>query len=86
MSKRMTSWAVADAKARFSQFIDVVLTKGPQTITRNGKKTVVVVSVEEWERKTRRKGNLADFFAHSPLHGSGIEIERVKDAPRETRW
>ena len=39
------TWAVAEAKARFSEMIDRALADGPQTITRNGQKAVVVVSV-----------------------------------------
>ena len=42
----------------------------------------VVVSAEEWARKTRRVGNLAEFFAASPLRGSGPEVERDKYDPR----
>jgi prevent-host-death family protein len=76
-------WGVAEAKARLSEVIDRVLTQGPQTITRKGKKTVVVVSADEWERRTRRRGSLADFLAASPLRGSVLEIERPKDGPRE---
>lgn len=38
---------------------------------------------EEWERKTKRTGNLAEFFAASPLRESGLEIERLNDPPRE---
>jgi hypothetical protein len=45
---------------------------------------VVVVAAEEWERKTRRQGTLADFFAASPLGESGLEIERSQDGPRDT--
>ncbi|MGH2371392.1 MAG: prevent-host-death protein, partial [Chloroflexota bacterium] len=55
---------------------------GPQTITRNSRKAVIVVAADEWERKIRRAGNLAEFFAASPLSGSGLEIERRKDGPR----
>lgn len=76
-------WGVAEAKARLSEVIDRVLSSGPQTITRKGKKAVVVVSADEWERRTRRRGNLAEFFATSPLRGSELEIERPKDGPRE---
>jgi prevent-host-death family protein len=76
-------WAVAEAKARFSEVIDRALADGPQTITRKGRKAVVVVSTDEWERKTRRKGNLAEFLAASPLRGSGLKIQRTKDRPRE---
>jgi prevent-host-death family protein len=78
-----TTWAVAEAKARFSELIDRALVDGPQTITRNGQKAVVVVSAEEWQRKTKRKGNLAEFFAASPLRGSDLKIKRSKDEPRE---
>jgi prevent-host-death family protein len=76
------TWAIAEAKARFSEMIDRALTDGPQTITRKGQKAVVVVSNEEWQRKTKRKGNLAEFFAASPLRGSDLKIERSKDGTR----
>lgn len=75
-------WPVAEAKARFSEMIDRALSEGPQTITRSGRRTVIVVSAEEWERRTRRQGNLAQFFASSPLHSSGLQIERAPEAPR----
>jgi prevent-host-death family protein len=78
-----TTWAVAEAKARFSEVIDRALADGPQTITRKGKKAVVVVSAEEWQRKTTRKGNLAEFFAASPLRGTELKIKRTKDGPRD---
>ena len=76
------SWPVAEAKARFSELLERALKDGPQTITRKGKPTVVVVSVEEWQRKTRRMGNLAEFFGASPLRGSGLKLTRVKGGLR----
>jgi prevent-host-death family protein len=75
-------WPVAEAKARFSEMIDRALSDGPQTVTRSGRRTVIVVSAEEWERRTRRQGNLAEFFASSPLRGSGLQIERAPEGPR----
>ncbi len=71
------AWTVAEAKAKFSEVIDKAKSQGPQTITRSGRTAVVVVAAEEWERKTKRKGNLAEFFAASPLRGAGIKIERI---------
>src|SRR3546814_4347787 len=70
------NWTVADAKARFSELIEQAQSKGPQTITKHGRTAAVVVSAEEWERKTKRTGNLAEFFATSPLRDSGVEIKR----------
>jgi prevent-host-death family protein len=75
-------WTVAEAKARFSEVIDRAVTKGPQTVTRHGRTTAVVVAAEEWERKTKRTGNLADFLESSPLRGSKLRIVRRKDRPR----
>jgi prevent-host-death family protein len=77
------AWTVAEAKARFSEVIDKAKSDGPQTITRNGRKAVVVVAAEEWERKTKRKGNLAEFFAASPLRGSGVKIRRLTGRVRK---
>jgi prevent-host-death family protein len=80
---RADTWTVVEAKSKFSKLIERVLTNGPQTITRNGRLAVVVVSVQEWQRKKKRVGNLAEFFAASPLRGSGIRIKRLKDRPRD---
>jgi prevent-host-death family protein len=77
------NWTVAEAKARFSELLDKARSEGPQTITKHGRTAAVVVSAEEWERKSKRSGNLAEFFAASPLRGSGIEIKRRKDRPRK---
>lgn len=77
-------WTVAQAKAKLSEVIEQARTQGPQTITRNGRRTVVVVDAGEWERKTRRSGSLADFFKASPLRGSGLKVRRAKDRLRST--
>ena len=79
------TWTVAEAKARFSELIEWARARGPQMITRNGRATEVVVSAEEWERKSKRSGNLAEFFAASPLRGSELVIERSKDRPRDIK-
>ena len=76
-------WPVAKAKAHFSALIDRALQEGPQTITRSGRKAVVVVSVEQWERKTKPKGTLVEFFQNSPLRGAQIQIKRLKGGIRE---
>lgn len=76
-------WTVAQAKAKFSEVIDKARSMGPQAITRNGRKAAVVVAAEEWERKTRRKGNLAEFFASSPLRQSGLKIDRLRGGVRK---
>ena len=75
---------VAEAKAKFSELIDKALSRGPQIVTRSGRKAVVIVAADEWERKTRRTGNLAEFLAASPLRGSGLKVRRSRGRLRQT--
>jgi len=44
------TWPVADAKARFSELLDAAENQGPQTISRRGIETAVVVPIAEWKR------------------------------------
>jgi prevent-host-death family protein len=78
----MAIWSVARAKAKLSEIIDEAQQHGPQTITRHGRAAVVVVDAREWERKSKRVGNLAKFLAASPLCGSDLKMERKKDRAR----
>ncbi len=76
-------WTVAKAKARLSEVMCRAEQEGPQTITRHGRPAVVVVAADEWERRTKREGTLADFFAASPLGGSGLEVVRLQGSLRD---
>jgi prevent-host-death family protein len=76
MSSQTQSWTVAQAKAKLSEVLNRAASEGPQTITRRGRKAAVVVDAEEWHRKTKRVGTLADFFAASPLRESGLRLPR----------
>lgn len=77
-------WTVAQVKAKLSEVLEQAQAHGPQIITRNGRRAAVIVSAEEWERRTRRAGSLADFFAASPLRGSGLPVTRSRDRLRKT--
>jgi antitoxin Phd len=46
----MDQWQVQDAKARFSEFLEASLKKGPQMVTRRGIEKAVLLPVEEWRR------------------------------------
>ena len=83
ISASKASWSVADAKARFSELIDKAKSEGPQTVTRNGKPAAVLVSVEEWEKKTAPTGNLFEFLQNSPLRGADLDLRRLTDQPRD---
>ncbi|MBV8926427.1 MAG: type II toxin-antitoxin system Phd/YefM family antitoxin [Bradyrhizobium sp.] len=72
------TWTLADAAARLSEVIDCAQSR-PQIITRNGEPSVVVVSSNEWARKTPHKGSLAEFLLASPLRNVDLDLERLRD-------
>ena len=76
------SWTVAGAKAKLSEVMERVQL-APQTITRNGKPSVVVVSADEWRKKTGRRGSLAEFLLASFLLGADLDLQRQHDEPRD---
>lgn len=82
INMREDAWTVAGAKARLSEVIERAQSE-PQMITRNGTPSVVIVSVEEWNRKSSRKGSLARFLLDSPLAGSELEDGRIADEARD---
>ena len=49
----MGSWPVQDAKARFSEFLNSAVKKGPQIVTRRGVETAILVPIEEWRQLQR---------------------------------
>ena len=67
----MGIWAVAKAKAQFSELIDTAREKGAQEIRKNGRLVGVLVSPEDWEKKMRTPAQnartMSEFFESSPL-------------------
>lgn len=45
-----STWSVQDAKNRFSSVVDAARHGEPQTVTKHGKPTVVVVAADEYAR------------------------------------
>lgn len=85
----MGNWAVAEAKAKFSELVDQAQNKGPQQITKNGRPVAVLISIEAWKAELggeKPKESLAEFFMNSPLRGSGIKIGRVGLDPRHVEF
>jgi prevent-host-death family protein len=46
----MGTWAVQDAKARFSELLDTCVAEGPQIVTKRGVEAAVLVPFGEWRR------------------------------------
>ncbi len=70
-------WQLRDAKAHLSEVVDRVHKEGPQRVTVRGKKEVVIVTADEFQKlKGEITGQrLLDVLAASPLRD--VEIERL---------
>ena len=77
------SWQLQEAKNRFSEVVNEAVERGPQIVTRNGVETVVILSVADFRRLRRRESSLVEFFMESPLKGADLDLERLRDLPRE---
>lgn len=85
----MKRWPVQDAKARFSEFLQASLTRGPQLVTMRGEEAAVLVPVEEWRRLNARArpGFKALLLDHETRVDLGIPKRGKlhRRAPQEAR-
>jgi prevent-host-death family protein len=76
----MGTWQLQDAKARFSEFLDAAIEKGPQVVTRRGVEAAVLVPIEEWRRmKQSNRPTLKDLLLGDG-HRFDLEIHK------RTKW
>ncbi len=76
-------WQLAEAKNRLSQVIHRAVAEGPQVITRHGRETAVVVSIDDYRRLARPAGSLVEFFRDSPLVGVELDLTRSPEPARD---
>ncbi|HET9402007.1 MAG TPA: type II toxin-antitoxin system Phd/YefM family antitoxin [Candidatus Acidoferrales bacterium] len=69
----MRSWQLNQAKARFTEFLNAALKKGPQVVTRRGIDAAVLVPIDEWRRM--EKGSRLGI--RSLLMGDGPRFENL---------
>ena len=74
-------WQLQEAKNQFSLVVDNALTKGPQTVTRHGEPTVMVVSIAEFKRTQPRKKSILELF--EPIRGLELDVTRDRSLPRD---
>jgi antitoxin Phd len=81
--RRLQTWKLEDAKARFSEVVRLAATKGPQLVTIRGKDAAVVLSPAEFERlrPAEKRKPLVDFLQELRL--SDIPLVRESDTGRD---
>ena len=76
------TWQLQEAKNKFSKLVEKAQHEGPQFVTKHGKESVVVLSVEEYKKIVKPKSNLFQFIQSSPLSKTLIDIKRDKSLVR----
>jgi prevent-host-death family protein len=61
----MQEWNLADAKNRFSELVNLAITKGPQKVRRR-KDEVVVMSVKDYEKLQGKRRSFKEFLLQGP--------------------
>jgi prevent-host-death family protein len=77
------AWQLQEAKNRLSEVVDRALSEGPQTITRHGHPTVVVVAADQYARETQSE-KLSVVLRDCPM--KGWTVTRDKDTGRTLRF
>lgn len=80
-------WAVQDAKAKFSEFLNACIHHGPQIVTKRGSQAAVLITVDEWiALKSQAKPSLKSLLLSEdargelviPKRGIGLQRKPVK--------
>lgn len=77
-----SEWQLREAKGNFSQLIKRAAGGDPQTVTVHGRPTAVVVSVEEYDRLTRRRSKLSSALLQPDLAAEDLDISHSRDRGR----
>jgi prevent-host-death family protein len=75
------AWQLQEAKQRFSEVVRRALTEGPQWVTRNGRRVVVVVATDDFE-STANGQSFKDFLLSGPDF-EALDIRRSEAAAPE---
>jgi len=76
-------WQLQEAKNKFSNLVDKAHHDGPQFVTKDGKESVVILAIEEYQKLSKPKSDLLSFFKNSPLSGINLDLARDKSPLRD---
>lgn len=80
---KLARWQLQEAKNKFSEVVRKATEEGPQTVTKHGKDSVVVLSVEDYKKIEQPKTSLVEFLQHSPLASVKLDLKRDKSPSRD---
>lgn len=75
----MKTISTFEAKNKLSEVIASAERGEPQIITKNGRKSAVVISYQEFERLTAKMVPLVEFLLDNPSRINDVEIDLTRD-------
>jgi antitoxin Phd len=75
-----STWQLQEAKSKFSELVENATHNGPQFVTKRGIDSVVIISIEEYNKLKKPKNSLFQFFQNAPK--VDLDINRNKDLGR----
>lgn len=78
------AWQLQEAKNKFSEVVQRATSEGPQEVTVRGKRTVVVVSAEEYDKLAgtgEPKQSFVEFLLSGPAWDDEL-VELINDRPK----
>ena len=78
-----TSWKLEDAKARFSEVVRRAHDEGPQAVTVRGRRAVVVIDAEDYDRLAKPAPEMPLVSFLEGLELDGLDLMRDPDRGRE---
>lgn len=80
------TWALQDAKSRFSAVVDKTCKDGPQIVTRRGQPIVVLISYKDYTEKSTTRQAALDILLGGPKIDGGLRTVRDESAPRKVAF
>jgi prevent-host-death family protein len=76
------SWQLQEAKNRFSEVVEEALQHGPQTVTRHGRETVVILAYAEYLKLKPAQPNMLTALQIPQEYRVDLTIERSQELTR----
>jgi len=76
------SWQLQEAKNRFSEVVEEALQHGPQTVTRHGRETVVILAYADYLKLKPAQTNILAALQIPQEYRVDLTIERSQELSR----
>ncbi len=75
------TWQIQAAQTKLAELVELAHSKGPQVLTRQGRKVAVLVAYSQFNG-TKRPGSLKEFYERCPFKGARLTVRQRRDKVR----